>query len=265
MHLKRIVDGIQTSYLDVGDGEPIVALHGIPTSSALFAPLVPRLAGYRLIAPDLLGQGQTEVPPRGSLGFATYLKHLDAFLSDVPPARFHLLVHDFGGVLGMTWAMGNADRVKSIVVLSTTVTPSTRVALLGAANLLIGARGLRHLMPWTLVRSRVLSPELLQNWAGPWTRRRLLRGLDFFSPSRLQQLRERLAGFPRPVLLVWGTNDQVFPLSHAKVLQEMLPLATMVKIPRCGHWSTLDAPEEVAESVTTFCRHVSELPDCPAS
>ena len=106
---NRIVDGIQTAYLDVGDGEPLVALHGIPTSSALFAPLLPRLAGYRLIAPDLLGQGRTEVPAHGRLGFAEYLNHLDVFLREVPPSVFHLLVHDFGGVLGMTWAMANAN------------------------------------------------------------------------------------------------------------------------------------------------------------
>ena len=257
----RSVDGIQTAYQDVGAGEPIVALHGIPTSSALFAPLVPRLAGYRLIAPDLLGQGQTERRAHGSLGFAAYFQHLDAFLREVPPPVFHLLLHDFGGVLGMTWAIANADRVKSIVLLSTTVTRSTRVALLGAANLLVGAGGLRYLLPKTLIRHRALPPELLHDWARPWTRRRLLRGQDFFSPSRLRQLRERLSKFPRPVLLVWGTSDQVFPLAHAKVLLEMLPHATMVTIPRCGHWSTLDAPEEVADTVTTFFRQISEQDD----
>jgi pimeloyl-ACP methyl ester carboxylesterase len=63
------LNGSLTSYLDCGKGETIVALHGIPTSSLLFAPLAPFLDEYRLIAPDLLGQGRSESPPPGPLDY----------------------------------------------------------------------------------------------------------------------------------------------------------------------------------------------------
>jgi len=99
-----VLEGITTCYLDAGSGEPLVALHGIPTSSALFEPLVPFLKGYRLIAPDLLGQGDTDVPGTGPLGYAAYARHLRTFLEAVPPPTFHLLVHDLGGILGLEWA-----------------------------------------------------------------------------------------------------------------------------------------------------------------
>src|SRR2546425_1976980 len=55
MRIHTVVGAVRTAYLDIGDGEPIVALHGIPTSSLLFDPLAPHLEGFRLIAPDLLG------------------------------------------------------------------------------------------------------------------------------------------------------------------------------------------------------------------
>lgn len=98
------VAGVSTAYLDTGKGEPIVALHGIPTSSWLFEPLVPHLQGYRVIAPDLLGQGGTETPPHGRLVAAAYRRHLGVFLDQLPIEPCHLLLHDFGGILGLAWA-----------------------------------------------------------------------------------------------------------------------------------------------------------------
>lgn len=199
-----MVAGVRTAYLDIGDGEPIVALHGIPTSSLLFEPLASRLDGYRLIAPDLLGQGHTETPRRGRLDAAAYRRHIDAFLDQLPVPTFHLLVHDFGGVLGLAWAAAQRSRVKSIVVLSTTTSASARVSLFYLGNLLFGRAALRLALPWTLAHRRRLSRQLLDEWTDPWTRRRLLRGWDHFGARHLRALRERLSLLECPVLIVWG-------------------------------------------------------------
>src|SRR5215831_17317514 len=127
---RALINGVSTSYLDLGAGDPIVALHGIPTSSLLFVPMMPFLAGRRLLAPDLLGQGQTDCPRRGPLGFNECLDHLRGFMDAVPPRRFHLLVHDLGAVLGLDWAADHSDRLESLTILSTTVTRSIRIGVL---------------------------------------------------------------------------------------------------------------------------------------
>ena len=114
------ISGISTAYLDEGRGIPIVAVHGIPTSSTLFRPLLPYLDGCRLIAPDLLGQGHTETPVSGSLGFAAYERYFRAFMETVPPPQFNLLVHDFGGILGLNWLVEHPARVQRLIILSTT-------------------------------------------------------------------------------------------------------------------------------------------------
>lgn len=251
---QTVLNGVLTSYVDVGEGEPIVALHGIPTSSALFVPLVPHLQGYRLIAPDLLGQGRTATPAAGRLDFAAYLEHLGAFLDMIPPRTFHLLVHDFGAVLGLTWATRHLDRVRSVTVLSTTVAFGPRVVLLVGANLILGPRIIEWLLPWTLQRSKnALPPRLQREWAMPWTRRRLLRGMDHFSATHLRNLREHLGVVTRPVLVLWGEADTVFPVSHGEQLRKALPNAVLETIPACGHWAPLDAPCEVAKHVRAFC------------
>jgi len=253
MRVHTVVGGVSTAYLDTGEGEPIVALHGIPTSSLLFDPLVPHLEGYRLVAPDLLGQGGTDIPRHGRLDAAAYQRHLDAFLDQLPLQSFHLLVHDFGGVLGLRWAAEHHARVKSMIVLSTTISPSARVALFYVFNLVFGRTALRRALPWTLARPRELSPHLLDEWTSPWARRRLLRGCDHFGARHLRALRDRLTRLDCPTLIVWGMSDRVFPLRHARLLHELLPHAALATIPHCGHWATIDAPEVVAAEVRRFC------------
>lgn len=247
------LNGITTAYLDCGQGEPIVALHGIPTSSLLFAPLAPFLGGYRLIAPDLLGQGQTQAPPTGRLGYSAYADHLHAFLNGVPPRRFHLLIHDLGGVLGLDWATENVERLESLIILSTTVTGSFRVGtVFYAANLILGQGFLRRGMQLTLKRPQQLDPALLEEWARPWSRRRLLRGVDHFAARHLQRIRPKLGRIQAPVLVIWGEQDDIFPLQHASSIAQALPQAKLSTIKRCGHWSPLDAPGEVAQFMLRF-------------
>ncbi len=251
------LNGISTSWLDTGRGEPVVALHGIPTSSALFEPLLPFLNDHRLIAPDLLGQGLTATPA-GPLDHAAYARHLDAFMQKVPPRSFHLLLHDLGGVLGLQWAVDNAERVRSLAILSTTITASFRVSfLIYAANLIFGREMLRRALPRTLKRGDTLDPSVIEMWAAPWTRRRLIRGRDHFARRHLRRLRSKLDHLTCPALLVWGEQDDIFPLAHARAIMKHLTRARLLTIRRCGHWSPLDAPEEVGKLIAEFFREAS--------
>ncbi|MEW6208831.1 MAG: alpha/beta hydrolase [Acidobacteriota bacterium] len=248
------IEGISTSWLDAGRGEAIVALHGIPTSSALFEPIVPFLNDYRLIAPDLLGQGLTDAPTAGLLDHAAYAHHLDLFMQKIPPRSFHLLLHDLGGVLGLGWAADNAERVRSLIILSTTITASFRVSVLYAANLIFGREMLRRALPRTMKREASLDPSLVEMWADPWTRRRILRGRDHFARRHLRRLRAKLGRLKCPALIIWGEEDDIFPLTHARMIMRELTQAKLAVIERCGHWSPVDAPEEVGKLMVEFFR-----------
>jgi haloalkane dehalogenase len=247
------LNGLTTAYLDHGQGETIVALHGIPTSSLLFAPLTPHLSNYRLIAPDLLGQGQTETPASGPLDYAAYAGHVRAFMDAVPPQEFHLLLHDLGGVLGLDWATENVERLASLIILSTTITESFRVGkALYAANLILGQSLLRWGMHSTLKRPQKLDARLIEEWGRPWSRRRILRGTDHFAGDHLQRLRAKLNRIRAPVLVIWGEQDNIFPVRRAASIMRALPQARMFTIKQCGHWSVLDAPGEIAQLMLKF-------------
>jgi pimeloyl-ACP methyl ester carboxylesterase len=247
--------GVRTAYLDEGTGDPVVALHGVPTSSELFEPLLPWLAGRRVIAPDLLGLGATDTPS-GSLGYERYAAHLAAFLDAVAPRRFDLVVHDLGGVLGLDWAGRNPERVRRLVVLSTTVTATVRWAALWSLIFGIELVGGSGAVAATIVRLArrpgAVPPDLATRWAQPWTRRRVVRGLDLVAPWRLAGIADRLASVRAPTLIVWGTRDSVFPVATARTLQHLLPDARVRLVPGAGHWSMLDAPEAVGHHIGTF-------------
>jgi pimeloyl-ACP methyl ester carboxylesterase len=82
--------------------------------------------------------------------------------------------------------------------------------------------------------------------------------LDLFAPAHLRRLRSKLRKLHAPVLLIWGGEDHIFPLSCARSIVERLPQSKLVTIPRCGHWAPLDATEEVARFVVDFLKSNAE-------
>jgi haloalkane dehalogenase len=113
------------SYADTGAGEPIVFLHGNPTSSYLWRNIIPHVSPLaRCIAPDLIGMGASGPSSTGTYRFVDHARHLDAFLDGVlPTGRVTLVVHDWGSALGFHWARRHPDRVKGIAYMEAIVRP----------------------------------------------------------------------------------------------------------------------------------------------
>ncbi len=127
---KRIeIDGIGMAYHEEGDGDPIIFLHGNPTSSYLWRNIIPHVAGLgQVIAPDLVGMGDSDKLPDSGPGRYTFVEHrhyLDGFLNQVigPETKITLVVHDWGSALGFHWAHRNPDRIKGIAFMEGIVAP----------------------------------------------------------------------------------------------------------------------------------------------
>lgn len=122
--LKRMdVLGYDMAYVDEGEGDPILFLHGNPTSSYLWRNIMPSVADtHRVIAPDLIGMGESEKPDV-AFGFQFHADHLAAFLEEMELSNVTLVVHDWGSGLGLDWASRNEERLKSIVMLEAILPP----------------------------------------------------------------------------------------------------------------------------------------------
>lgn len=125
---RRQVLGREMAYVDVGEGDPIVMLHGNPTSSYLWRNVLPHLQSEgRCIAPDLIGMGDSDKLPGsgpGSYRFVEHRRYLDALLEALDVReRITLVIHDWGSALGFDWANRHRDAVKRIAYMEAILRP----------------------------------------------------------------------------------------------------------------------------------------------
>lgn len=113
------------AYVDVGEGDPIVFLHGNPTPSYLWRNIIPHLLPFgRCLAPDFVGMGNSGGAPDSSYRFVDHQRYLDAWFEAMDLKRnIILVVHDWGSALGFSWAQRHPERIKAIVYMEAIVRP----------------------------------------------------------------------------------------------------------------------------------------------
>ena len=150
------VDGVKLHYLDGGSGEPVVFLHGWPTSAYLWRDIVGPIAEHnRILALDLPGFGKSDKPLDASYSFRFFEEMLDGFLGALNIEATSLAVHDLGGPVGLYWASNHPDRLQKLALLNTLVYPKQSWMVMafvmacktpGIRAWLSGPRGLRFSM-----------------------------------------------------------------------------------------------------------------------
>jgi haloalkane dehalogenase len=121
----RVLDS-EMAYVDVGAGDPVVFLHGNPTSSYLWRNVIPHVESVgRCLAPDLIGMGDSGRAPAGSYRFVDHARYLDAWFEALGLTRVTLVVHDWGSALGFHWARRHPERVRGIAYMEALVRPVT--------------------------------------------------------------------------------------------------------------------------------------------
>jgi haloalkane dehalogenase len=270
-------DGIHMAYLDEGSGPPVVMVHGNPTWSFFWRSLVARLAPeHRCIVPDHVGMGRSDMPDdvvyRYTLSsrvddLERLLNHLD--LSDVT-----LVVHDWGGMIGLGWAVRHPSRVGRLVVLNTAAfhLPAGKkvpwqLALVRDTQL--GALVVRGLNGFARGAARAAVGRSLDRrtrdaYCAPYdswrTRRATLRFVQDIpltpvdpAYAEVSRVDAALGVFAdRPILVCWGERDFVFDLDYLAEFERRWPHAEVHRFPEAGHYVLEDAGAEVVDLVASF-------------
>jgi len=272
------LDGLRFHYLDEGSGEAVVAVHGNPTWSFYYRDLVRDLRhDYRVIVPDHMGCGLSDKPDDSAYDY-TLSRRIEDFgrlMDDLGLDDVNLVVHDWGGMIGLGWAVRNPERVKRLVILNTSafhlpkkksfpwqlwMVRDTPLGPLMVRGLNGFARGASHV---ACTRKR-LSKEVRDAYCAPydsWADRiatlRFVQdiplgpgdpGFDIVSDTA-----ERLEVFrDRPVLVCWGEKDFVFDHHFLAEWQRFLPQADVHRFADCGHYILEDASEEIIPLVRRF-------------
>ena len=124
----KILDS-DMAYIDEGEGDPIIFLHGNPTSSYLWRNIMPHAEGCgRLLAPDLIGMGKSGKNPSGSYRFADHYKYLNAWMDAMDLGdNIVIVIHDWGSGLGFHWANEHRDRIQGIVYMEAILRPVSMI------------------------------------------------------------------------------------------------------------------------------------------
>jgi haloalkane dehalogenase len=247
------------------DGPVALMLHGFPESSYMWSGVMPAIAdaGWRAVAPDFAGYGDSEPDPPGT--WERHIDSLERFRRELGIERCVLVVHDWGGLVGMRWACEHPHVVSALVISSTGFFPDGRWHGM--------AKGLRE--PGTgeqlmdgierdgfaaVMRESstgMTDEAIVEYWKGyaDETRRRaqleLYRSGDF---SKLEGY--DLAELGVPTLLLWGEDDAFAPVAGAHRFQRELPDTELVVVDGARHFVWEDAPEECAAALTGFLARV---------
>lgn len=278
--------GLRLHYLDEGQGEPVVMLHGNPTWSFSFRALVLALRDrFRVVVPDHMGMGLSDKPGDSQYHYCLQSRtdDLTALLDHLGLVRgVTLIMHDWGAMIGMAWAARFPERVARLVLLNGAafhVPPDAHVpaALHLVRNRALGALSVRSSDFFIRAAARAcctrrpLSAEVLDAYLAPyadWADRIALLRFPQDVPlvpsdpsySLVSAIEAGLAQFRQtPVLICWGERDVVFPPRVLDIWRRHWPHAQVHRFPDCGHWLLEDAPDEVAACVRAFL--TAPLPD----
>ena len=278
---RRFCDlgGFRCHYVDEGQGAPVLMLHGNPTWSFHYRALIAGLAdAYRAIAMDYVGMGLSEKPDgrRYPYDLARRVDDLAAFIDALGlDGGLTLVMHDWGGMIGMAYAQRHPHRIARLIVLNSAafhVPPGMHVPLVfrlvrgtAAGAWLVTRTGI-----FSAVASRVcckrrpLSAAIRRVYAAPYDSPANRVGVLRFvqdaplapgdrSFDLLTEIQAGLADFRSvPALICWGDRDFVFTPRVLDVWRTHWPDAVVHRFPDCGHYLLEDAPDEVLPLVRAF-------------
>jgi haloalkane dehalogenase len=262
-------------YTDVGNGPPIVFLHGNPTSARLYRHLIGALApSYRCIAPDLLGFGRSEAPSDGSYRPSAHATRVEALLTQLDCTDLTLVLHDWGGPIGLAYALRHPETIQRLVLLNTWAWPLSHRPLIQLFSGLVGTPLGRLLIEHANAFPRLVMPLTLgRDPCPPWLAA-YVQALDSVPRRRAcwtlaKSLRDETAWLrtlwsrrsvlcDRPALLCWGLADPAFgSASTLRRWHSLFPNATVRRYPEIGHYVPEELGKDLVSPVASFLRSTS--------
>ncbi|MFT3866451.1 MAG: alpha/beta hydrolase [Solirubrobacterales bacterium] len=269
---RRRFEAAGTSSRLVEAGPPeastaVVFLHGNPGSCDDWEPLIGAIGatGRRALAFDLPDFGETAAPAGFEHTVPGYAAFVEAALAALGVERLDLVLHDFGGPIGLAWTATDADRLDSLTLIDTGVLPGYkwhrlariwRTPVLGELfQAIITRRAFRANINRT--EPRGLPDAFVDAMYDHYDRRTKRAVLKLYrttdapgspDPGLVAALRER----DPPALVIWGGGDPYLPRSYAERQKEFLPRAEVNVLPHSGHWPFADDPAEVERLLLAF-------------
>lgn len=256
------------AYLRSGQGPPLVLLHGIPSSSYLWRDVIgPLSATFEVLAPDLLGYGDSDKRLDVDLSIAAQARYIVAFMETLGVHQAAVAGHDIGGGVAQLMAADEPQRVARLILMDSIVDSNWPIADIARlkepawdqimVNIDLRA-GLRKGLEAGMVTPGRVTDELVDEWTRPFQdiggRRAYLRAARALNNRDLAGRSKHIDEIETPTLILWGANDKFLEPRWAETLHHKLRDSTVEIIDPGGHFLPLDRPDAVAEAITRFLR-----------
>jgi len=266
------IHGHEVSYRRAGSGESVLLLHGIAGSSLTWGAVMPQLAGsYDVIAPDLLGHGES-AKPMGDYSLGAYASGLRDLLGVLDVPSVTIVGHSFGGGIAMQLAYQHPELCDRLVLVGSGGLGRDVSWLLRVCTL----PGAEYLMP--LIFPRIVAdrgndlgrflgqlglsaPRVSEMWrsysslAGAENRKafvRTIRGVIEPGGQTVSALDRLYLASGVPALIIWGDRDDIIPVQHAHAAHDAIPGSRLEILQRVGHFPHAEAPERFLEVLEEF-------------
>ncbi len=280
----EIIGGHRYHYVDEGNGDPVIMLHGNPTWSFYYRELIKKLSPhFNCIAPDHIGCGYSDKPGDASYNYILEqrVNDLETFLQKKGITKnIHLVAHDWGGIIGMAYAHRHPETIKKIILMNTAAFHfplnkkfplALRFVRTGLGGFMVRAfnlfSGLASIEGTKKIR---LSKEIKNGLTAPynsWKNR--IATLRFVQDVPLKkndpgyqiisEMQERLDQFRNtPTLIAWGMKDFVFDRHILEAWEKFLPDARVHRFEDSGHYILEDQQEAIGNLALNFFKESHE-------
>lgn len=263
------VDGLRLHYVDQGSGDPVVLFHGEPTWAYLYRKMIPPLAAHhRVIAPDFAGFGRSDKPTDRS--FYTYDRHFNlvsGLLKQLGLDSVTVVVQDWGGPIGLRWAVENSEQVARLVIMNTALFTAAKKP----AKAFMAWRSFAEANPdlpiGFVLQSATktdLPQEVLDGYEAPFPNAESKAGAAQFplivpiepedpTAVKMSEIIEQLGVWQKPVLVAFSDSDPIFPPKVGQRFVDTIPGASELKvIEAASHFLQEDRGEQIAEEILAF-------------
>ncbi|MCW2635218.1 MAG: putative hydrolase, partial [Blastococcus sp.] len=271
----RVVHGHRRAYVRAGSGPALLLLHGIGNNCQTWSGVIERLAeSYTVIAPDLLGHGDSD-KPRGDYSIAAYANGMRDLMSVLDIEQATVVGHSLGGGIALQFAYQFPERCQRLALvgsggLGPELSAGLRAATLPGAELVLTAltgisgplrMGMQVLervgrtAGWRRVGDLAEAGDALLALRDVEARRAFLRTLRGVVDARGQAVTaiDRLyLADSIPMLVIWGSRDPIVPALHAETVRTLVPSARVEVFADAGHWPHLDEPDRFCDVLLDF-------------
>ena len=264
-------------YIDEGGGSPIVMVHGNPTWSFLYRNLIKQLrTEYRCIAMDHIGFGLSDKPRVWSYLPEDHAKNLEAFIEHLELENNTLIMQDWGGPIGMSYAVNNPSNVSRFILMNTWAWPVNRdLHYIGFSSFMGGFIGrflirrynffARSVMKQVFGDKSKLPPEIHDHYLKPLDSPETRTGSHVFpkqiigSTSWLNTIWSRISVLcDIPALFVWGMKDIAFREKELRRWEQTFSNSRSVRLRTVGHYVQEEAPDELSDAVIPFLTETTQ-------